>query len=126
MTTEIYTDEHEEMIICKVKNRIGIKCDVCGKVIPAVGTDSTLIKDSSKYFDVVTGHNDWYNDSVESMKEHCICPDCIGKFVTNYLMDKDVSDTAYMNIDSKYLDVKEIRSDKVEDYYKVWVKLMKE
>ena len=125
MATEIYTDEHEEMIICKVKKRIGIKCDICGKVIPAIGTDSTLTKDSSKYYDVITGHNDWHNDSIESVEEHCICSDCIGKFVTNYLLDKEVSDTAYINIDTKYLDVEEIKSDIVEDC-KVWAKLMKE
>lgn len=125
MATEIYSDEHEEMIICKVKKRIGIKCDVCGKVIPAIGTDSTSTKEDSKYYEVITGHNNWDEYSVESVEEHCLCSDCIRNFVTDYLMNKDVSDTPYIEIDAKYLDVEEIRSDKVEDY-KVWAKLMKE
>lgn len=78
----IYGDEKKE-IVYKFKRRIsGIKCDICDKVIPASRWNN---QKESKYFEVCTHHNQWGNDSIDSFNDYDICPDCIDKFVTDYI-----------------------------------------
>lgn len=69
----------------------GVECDVCDKII--------RVNDSKRrYFEVTTGHHDWGNDSCESIKTRDICPDCIDKYVSEYL--RDCSDTGYIEIET--------------------------
>lgn len=74
----------------------GIWCDICGKLIKADG-DWHSRKDR-KYYVARTGHADWGHDSCESVESKDICPDCIGKFVTDYL--KGGSNTAWIDIET--------------------------
>jgi hypothetical protein len=74
----------------------GIECDICGKFIKADG-DWNSRKDR-KYCVVRTGHNDWGHDSCESVESKDICPECIGKFITDYL--KNGSNTAWIEIET--------------------------
>ena len=90
--SNILSEEREE-VVYRVKRKVtGVKCDKCGQVIR-----------KNKYFEVLTGHNDWGNDSCDSVERHDICPDCINKFVADYLEETMKSDTAYIDIESKYI-----------------------
>lgn len=81
-------------IVQKKRMVTGIKCDICGKVVP-------IKKDNdSRYFRVVTGHNDWGNDSCDSVESKDICPECIADFTSKYL--QNVQGTEYINIDTEY------------------------
>lgn len=70
---------------------IGIECDICNKVIPVRGNT-----DNRRYFEITTGHSDWGNDSIESMETVDVCPDCVTKYIEDYL--RDCSNTAYLNL----------------------------
>ena len=92
--SEILSEATEKVV--RIKRKItGIKCDICGKIIPV---NKGL--DNSRYFAVRTGHNDWGNDSCESVKSYDTCPDCIIKFTTEYL--QDVEGTEYIEVETKY------------------------
>lgn len=78
------------------KRELGVTCDICGKFIEAVdGWD----KDAGTYYKVTTGHNSWGNDSCESIVCRDVCPDCIHKFVADYLPNG--CNTAYIEIETK-------------------------
>ncbi len=80
-----------ETVTEEIRRVTGIKCDICGEIVPIYG----------KYFRVTTGHHEWGNDSVDSIKAKDICPGCIGKFVTEYLTDN--CDTAYIDIETRHV-----------------------
>lgn len=63
-------------------------CDVCGKLL----WDHTYrpkikgIKDQDvMYYEVSMSHNDWGNDSVESIETYDVCPDCLTTICQKYL-----------------------------------------
>lgn len=76
--SEILSETTETVV--KIKRKVtGIKCDICEKIIPVNRGRESM------YFEVYTGHNDWGNDSCESLETKDVCPDCINKFTTEYL-----------------------------------------
>ena len=89
--------------VTKITRKVtGIKCDICKKIIPVDEYDKSM------YFDVTTGHNDWGNDSWESREHMDICPDCITKFVTEYLQDA-AGTSRYIEIETTYAHEYEIQ-----------------
>ena len=51
----ILSEEIKSKVVQDIKTIEGIKCDICGTVIPT----SQLGKDAPKYYEVTTGHYDW-------------------------------------------------------------------
>ena len=93
--SEILSETTEKVI--KIKRKVtGIKCDICEKIIPVNKGDESM------YFDVTTGHHDWGNDSCESIESMDICPDCIDKFVSEYLQDA-ARTSRYIEIETHYV-----------------------
>ena len=72
------------------------KCDICQKEIP--NFDETRDLRKSRYFEVTTGHHLWGNDSIDSIRDYNICPDCIQKFIKNYI--ENVENTYYIDIET--------------------------
>jgi protein-arginine kinase activator protein McsA len=69
----------------KVVESTDIICDECGATIAHYTEDGTVYKSYfDDYYDVVTGHNDWGNDSYESRKELQVCPQCVDKIIDAY------------------------------------------
>lgn len=56
-----------------------IKCDSCGE----------KIKERERFWKVMTGHNSWGNDSVDSIEHNDICDKCIGDFSKDYFTGAD-------------------------------------
>ena len=84
----------------------GVKCDVCGKVIPVIfgwhrGHDD-------RYYEIVTGHHDWGNDSFESVETRDVCQECAPKFIKDYMAGCLGSNTAYIEIRNRTAYAKEI------------------
>ena len=66
----------EKQVIKKVCVKEVCKCDVCNKEI----------KKGKGYYHVTTGHNDWGNDSCESIENYDICSEnCLNKIFQQYL-----------------------------------------
>jgi hypothetical protein len=90
--------EKAEQVVYRTRRLVeGVECDICKKFIPA----RPWRQPESKYFRVTTGHNDWGNDSIESIEHYDICPNCINKFMTDYISDTD--GTEYMNIETEHI-----------------------
>lgn len=87
-----------ESVVYRKRRKVdAIECDICDKLI----TPAIYKKDSARYFEVTTGHNDWGNDSCESVEHLDICPDCIAKFVAEYAANVD--GTEYLRLETKYV-----------------------
>lgn len=91
--SEILSDTIET-VTKEARKVVGVKCDVCGKVIPVNQ------RDNSKYYRVTTGHNEWGNDSCDSIEHADICPNCICNFVTEYLQNGN--DSSYIDIETEH------------------------
>lgn len=86
-----------------------VSCDKCKKVIltrdltkiPGWTPNGVHAKEIG-YYEVTTGHHDWGNDSIDSIKTHDICCDCINSFVSEYLKN---SDDEYGVHHSCYIDI---------------------
>ncbi len=63
-----------------------LRCDCCNK----------KIINSNCYYDVIIGHHDWGNDSIDSIQDKEICEECINNFVNTYL--SEANGTEYINI----------------------------
>ena len=96
--TYIFSEQAEEVIYRTRRHVEGVKCDVCEKVIPP----RPWVNEESKYFRVTTGHHDWGNDSIDSINNCDVCPDCINNFVADYL--SSAGGTQYINIETKHID----------------------
>ena len=95
--SEILSEGIKKVKVVTTKEVTGVKCDICGKVIPV----GKYPFDEHKYYDVMTGHRDWGNDSCESIEHRDICPDCLVGFVADYFKDNEYS-SAYMEIETEY------------------------
>lgn len=79
--------EEKEVPIIK-KTLVKVTCDVCKKEINTV----------NDYYEVTTGHNDWGNDSYDSVEYKDICSDkCLKQEFDSYL--KSSYDSKYINIE---------------------------
>ena len=89
-----------KQVVYKTRHEIlGIKCDICERELrfPKKSSEQGNMA-FIKYFDVTTSHNDWGNDSYESLRHYDICPDCITVFATDYLAN--CGDTAIIEIEA--------------------------
>lgn len=77
---------------------VKVKCDICGKEL--IAKDKSWNDYSSRYYEVTTGHHDWGNDSVDSVKTKDVCPDCLIDYVKVFFGKHKESSTAYCEISS--------------------------
>ena len=91
-------------IFSNVRALEGIRCDICEHLIPPV--PDKVSKKYPKYFEVSTHHNDWGNDSGDSFEHFDICPNCIDKFVSDYLKEADT--TQEIDIETKHVTPRDI------------------
>ena len=88
---------------------VGI-CDICGKEFnyePWLGKGKI-----AKYYHIVTGHNDWGNDSCDSIEHSdACCDECLSRFTQDWLKNENVirSDTAYIEINKNRHVLKEAK-----------------
>ena len=94
---EILSKETKQVVYKTVRKLEGIKCDICGKVIPAKMRGRSS---ENRYFEVETGHNDCGDDSYESIEFKDICPGCISKFMTEYI--EKVKGSEYIEVETTY------------------------
>ena len=82
------------------------KCDRCGKVLfKHCGEDfrvhfQGIRTFSVSYYRVTTGHNDWGNDSVDSIEHKIYCPSCLVHAYSDFVdRASDGWNTEYINIE---------------------------
>ena len=81
-------------------------CDKCGRVIYKKLENNKVPYNKRVFVDwytITTGHNDWGNDSDESIEYHDICPKCICDVFTEYVKRSHTEcggfNTEYLNVD---------------------------
>ena len=89
--------EAEQVVVRTRRRVVGVECDICKRLIAPAG----YREDSSRYFEVTTGHHDWGNDSCESIEHFDICPNCVGDFVTKYV--RESKGTEYLEMETEYI-----------------------
>ena len=92
-----------EKVLVESERVIGRKCDVCGKVIFPVEQKKSCFSfcgASTEFYLITTGHNDWGNDSCDSIEYKDACSkECAQKIIDEYF--KYVWD----GIDSSYIEI---------------------
>jgi len=93
------------MVEQKVPYITELYCDKCKKVIKQSISDN--FKDIRKvdssnrveWYEVMTGHHDWGNDSIDSIKNQDICTYCIDDVLAEFKDRASGDTTEYINID---------------------------
>ena len=76
-----------------------IICDCCRKVIAKTEENKSI---NVTYYEVTTGHNDWGNDSCDSIEKFYYCSEqCLHKAFMNYYLAKGKVGSAYFNVTRK-------------------------
>jgi len=91
----------EKKEIVKTKTATLTYCDYCNKLITKhkVGAPKNY-SEIFHCFEITTGHNDWGNDSADSIEHKHCCVDCIGKVFSDYIdIAKEGRNTEYIEID---------------------------
>jgi hypothetical protein len=73
---------HEERVV------VNTKCDICKKDIPGTAL-----------YAVLTGHNDWGNDSVDSIRNDDVCSDECLRVAFQAYLDEEHHSSKYINIE---------------------------
>ena len=104
MEKEIFEEKKIVMKNALVKKEI--YCDVCKTLIrvKTYESEGNIVKNelmTDRHFKVMTGHNDWGNDSIDSIKHKDICSkECLAEVFMNYIEeDIDGSRTAYIEVE---------------------------
>lgn len=91
--------EHYEVMTHEVTERVLVGktlcCDICKKEIAK----------RKGYWTLVTGHNDWGNDSCESVEHFDVCSQiCLMNKFAEYIdeSDKDNNNTMYFEVERDY------------------------
>lgn len=97
--------KNEQMVKAKTVVATDYICDVCKKRI------YTDIKDTPKlsgklteYYNIVCGHNDWGNDSIESRESSIICKECLTTALMQYKnrAERNPYNTCYIEVGHHY------------------------
>ena len=93
------------MVEQKVPYITELCCDKCKKVIRRSISDNFKdirkvdFSNSVEWYEVMTGHHDWGNDSIDSIKNQDICTDCIDDVLAEFKDRASGDTTEYINID---------------------------
>lgn len=87
-----WTKKTVEVTVCEEGE---LTCDNCHKKIDITNTEGT-------FYNVVSGHHDWGNDSSDSIEElDACCDECLTALVNKWLEKWKGYPTAYINISRK-------------------------
>lgn len=102
----IETKYKTAMVKQKTEHIITCKCDRCGKVIFKHYGDefkelaNNVGRNRVSYYRVTSGHNDWGNDSADSIVVADICPSCLINEYSDYAYRASKGfNTEYINIE---------------------------
>ena len=83
-----------------------IRCDKCNKkILPSKNREK-----KNNYIHIQTWHNDWGNDSIDSLKRNDYCKDCAKQVVAEYISTSN--GTEELELKNKYL----FESETYEDF----------
>lgn len=92
----------------KVYVDIAIKCDICGKIIKEEidKTPTGAAFKTKRYYYVRTGHDDWGNDSVDSIESFDVCSEeCLSKKFNEYIENTPVNEYGSNYIEVEHLSI---------------------
>ena len=103
----VKTDYEERTVTKRIAVCKTTICDGCQKILFRCYGEEYKPNDEPwrdytqdvEFFEVTTGHNDWGNDSCDSIEYHTYCRECFAKPIHKYLARTNGrKDTEYINI----------------------------
>lgn len=99
--------EHKNVQMVKAETVVATDyiCDICKK---RIYTDRrgwfTPSGQLIEYYNIVSGHNDWGNDSVESRESSIVCKECLTTALMQYKngAERTPYNSCYIEIEHKY------------------------
>lgn len=92
----------KKSVVKEVDTVVGEKltCDICNKIIYLKKEEDEKPEIDNPYYSTTTGHHEWGNDSVESIKCNDVCSDeCLAVVMTEYMERVKEYPSQYLNID---------------------------
>lgn len=75
-------------------------CDICDTLIKKSNIGNRVKSNNLvEWYFVRTGHNDWGNDSCDSVESFEVCPECLNKVFHEYFKRSTGRNSEYMNIE---------------------------
>lgn len=77
-------------------------CDICKKrIYTDIKGKLTKLDNVVEYYNIVSGHNDWGNDSIESRESMIVCKECLTTALMQYknAAERDPYNTRYIEVE---------------------------
>lgn len=97
--------KNEQMVKCETIVAVDYICDICKKrIYTDIKGKLTKLDNIVEYYNIVSGHNDWGNDSVESRESMIVCKECLTTALMRYKnqAERQPYNTCYIEVDHQY------------------------
>lgn len=99
--------EHKnvQMVKCETIVAIDYFCDICKKrIYTDVKGRRTKLDAIVEYYNIVRGHNDWGNDSIESRESSIVCKECLTTALMQYknAAEREPHNSRYIEVEHQY------------------------
>lgn len=100
-------NEHKKVQVVKSEIVVATDyiCDICEKRIYTARKGVFMPSGQLiEYYDIVRGHNDWGNDSIESRESMIVCKDCLTTALIQYKnkAERNPCNTCYIEVEHQY------------------------
>lgn len=99
--------EHKKIQMVKAETVVATDyfCDICKKrIYTNVKGKCTNLDNIIEYYNIVRGHNDWGNDSIESRESSIVCKECLTTALMQYKngAERNPYNTCYIEVEHQY------------------------
>lgn len=94
-----------QMVKCETTVAVDYFCDICKKrIYTDVKGKLTKLDNIVEYYNIVSGHNDWGNDSIESRESMIVCKECLTTALMQYknAAERKPYNSRYIEVEHKY------------------------
>lgn len=99
--------EHKKVQMVRSEEVVAIDyfCDICKKrIYTDVKGRHTKLDAIVEYYNIVRGHNDWGNDSIESRESSIVCKECLTTALMQYknAAERNPYNSCYIEVEHQY------------------------
>lgn len=94
-----------QMVKCETIVAVDYFCDICKKrIYTNVKGKHTKLDTIVEYYNIVRGHNDWGNDSIESRQGSVVCKECLTTALMHYknAAEREPHNSCYIEVSHQY------------------------
>lgn len=94
-----------QMVKCETIVAVDYFCDICKKrIYTDVKGNPKLSGQLIEYYNIVSGHNDWGNDSIESRESSIVCKECLTTALMQYknAAERNPHNSCYIEVEHQF------------------------